>query len=91
MDYSDIGKDIGGVVNEKQKAYGDSFGKAHRILLELYPNGISPDQYSTILTMARVIDKMFRIATNNDPFGENPWKDIAGYAILEVGRKEKKS
>jgi hypothetical protein len=89
VDYSEIGKRIGALVNEKQEAYGDSFGKSHRILLELYPNGIKPEEYHNVLTMARIIDKLFRIATNQDAFGESPYQDIAGYAILGVGKHEK--
>ena len=89
VDYSEIGKRIGALVNEKQEAYGDSFGKAHRILLELYPDGIKPADYHNVLTMARIIDKLFRIATNQDAFGESPYQDIAGYAILGVGKHEK--
>jgi hypothetical protein len=30
-----------------------------------------------------VIDKLFRLATNNDKFGESPARDIAGYSILK--------
>jgi len=29
-----------------------------------------------------MLDKMSRIARDNDPMGEDPFKDIAGYAIL---------
>ena len=29
-----------------------------------------------------MIDKLFRIATRKDAFGESPYRDIAGYALL---------
>jgi hypothetical protein len=87
-DYSKIGSDIGELVQEKQKAYGDSFGRSGRVLRELYPNGISPESYNEVLTITRILDKLFRIATQKDAFGENPYKDIAGYAILAVGKYE---
>jgi len=54
----------------------------------LYPNGVAPDQLDDALAIVRVMDKLFRIATSKNAFGENPWRDIAGYAILSVGRDE---
>lgn len=77
---------VGCLVEEKQAAYGDSFGKAGRILRELYPDGIKPEQLDDALTITRVVDKLFRIATKKDAFGESPWKDIMGYALLSVVR-----
>ncbi len=88
IDYSKIGSDIGKLVQEKQKAYGDSFGRSGRVLKELYPNGIPPESYNEVLTITRILDKLFRIATQKDAFGENPYRDIAGYAILAVGKYE---
>lgn len=38
-----------------------------------------------MLAIVRVFDKMMRIATDKDAFGEDPWRDIAGYAILLHG------
>jgi hypothetical protein len=84
--YVKIGNEIGSLVEEKQKAYGDSFSKSCEILKILYPNGITPDKYRDLLTITRVIDKLFRIATKKDALGENAWQDIAGYAILSVWR-----
>ena len=37
-DYEVIGNEIGKLVQEKNEAYGDSFGQACRILEVLYPN-----------------------------------------------------
>jgi hypothetical protein len=81
--YEELGKEIGELVDKKNAAYGDSFRKSGNILREMYPQGIKPDQYDDVLAIIRIIDKMFRIATNKDAFGENPWRDIAGYAILK--------
>lgn len=83
MKYADTGEAIGALVDRKNRAYGDSFSRAGEIIKILYPNGIKPEQYSDMLAMIRVIDKLFRIATDNDPFGENAWQDIAGYCILK--------
>ena len=77
------------MVDEKNAAYGDSFAKAGDFLRLLWPNGIQPDQYQDLLAIVRVFDKLKRIATANDPTGENPWQDILGYALLAL--KEKSS
>jgi hypothetical protein len=80
--YKSIGSDIGSLVEEKQKAYGDSFSKSGKVMEILFPDGVPPEQMGDALTIVRVIDKLFRIATDKDAFGEDPWRDIAGYAIL---------
>jgi len=84
--FETIGSDIGKLVQSKNEAYGDSFSQAQKILQVLYPNGVSVDQYQDMLTLVRVIDKLFRVANNKDAFGESPWKDICGYAILGVAK-----
>ena len=86
--YKEIGSDIGSLVDEKNEAYGSSFDNSEQILKVLYPDGVKPEQYKDLLAVTRVIDKLFRIANRKDAFGESPWKDIAGYAIL--GCKEEK-
>lgn len=73
---------IGQLVDEKQAAYGDSFGKSPRILRILYPEGIKPEQYEDVLAVVRILDKFSRIATDKNALGENPWKDVAGYSLL---------
>ena len=84
--YSDIGSMVGKLVEDKQKAYGDSFGRSGRCLLEMFPNGIKVDQYNDLLTIARILDKLFRIANDPDAFEENPYQDIVGYALLAMKR-----
>ncbi len=87
-DYKKIGLDIGSLVQEKNKAYGDSFGQACEILKVLYPEGIKPEQYRDVLAITRVIDKLFRLANKKDAFGESPWKDICGYSMLGIANDE---
>ena len=87
-DYKKIGQEIGLLVQEKNKAYGDSFGQACKILEVLYPGGIKPEQYRDALAITRVIDKLFRLANKKDAFGESPWKDICGYAMLGIANDE---
>ena len=88
-DYIDIAKEIGALVQEKNEAYGDSFGQACKILEVLYPEGIKPNQYRDALAVTRVIDKLFRLANKKDAFGESPWRDICGYSILGISNDER--
>lgn len=85
--YKKIGESIGSLVDEKNRAYGDSFNKAGDFLKLLYPNGVQPEQYGDMLGLVRVFDKQMRIATAKDALGENPWRDIGGYAILKSEEK----
>lgn len=80
--YADKGSEIGLLVQEKNEAYGDSFARAGDIMEILYPDGIMPSQYRDALGVVRVIDKLFRIATRKEAFGESPWNDIGGYGVL---------
>jgi predicted hydrocarbon binding protein len=82
--FEEVGARIGRLVLEKNKKYGNSFSKSGGMLRILYPDGIKPDQYDELLTVTRILDKLFRIATDKDAFGESPWKDIAGYSILKL-------
>lgn len=82
--YELIGANIGALVDRKQAAYGDSFHASVPILTALYPDGIPVSQYPNALAIVRVVDKLKRIATDNDPMGESPWADIAGYGILKA-------
>lgn len=86
--FSELGTEIGNLVAEKNQAYGSSFEKAGTILCLLYPKGINPSQYDDALAIVRIIDKLFRIATRKDAFGESPFRDIAGYGILGVAKDE---
>lgn len=88
--YSLLALEIGELVEQKQAAYGDSFGKSGDVLRILYPNGISPDRIDDALCVVRIVDKLFRIATNRDALGESPYRDIAGYALLGAVRAELK-
>ena len=88
MSYVEIAKSIGALTSEKNAAYGDSFGQACDVLKVLYPDGVKPEQYKDMLAVVRVIDKLFRIANKKDAFGESPWRDICGYALLGIANDE---
>ena len=86
--FPEMGRRVGELVAEKQSAYGNSFGQAGQILRVLYPNGVPVEKMEDMLTVVRVLDKLFRIATDRDAMGESPWKDICGYALLALSKAE---
>jgi hypothetical protein len=85
----EISLDLGSLLEEKNKAYGSAFSKSSEVLKILYPNGIDPEQYTDLLLTTRILDKLFRIATDKSAFNEEPWKDIAGYGLLGVYKEQK--
>ena len=80
--FMQLATDLGKLLAEKNQAYGDAFSKTTQILTLLYPQGIKVQQYKDVHVLVRMLDKMSRIAQDNDPLGESPYKDLAGYAIL---------
>jgi hypothetical protein len=81
-DYVKTATEIGKLVKDKQEAYGDSFSKSEEIIKILFPDGVAAENYRDLLTITRIIDKLFRIATRKNAFSESPYRDIAGYALL---------
>lgn len=80
---TEIGTFITGITAEKNRAYGDAVHATDKILGILYPNGIDTEQYQDLLLIVRMLDKINRISSGDkNSFGESPWNDIAGYAIL---------
>lgn len=78
-DIHEIATEIADLVDDRQKTYGDSFGHAGKVLEILYPRGVKVDQYTDVLSMARILDKLFRIANGQY---KDSYRDIAGYALL---------
>lgn len=85
----EIGTEGGALTAVKNEAYGSSFVTSAEALKLLYPDGIRPEQYTDVLLLARIWDKMQRIATDKDALGENPYRDLMGYAILGVAKDER--
>ena len=88
-----LGTEIGKVLAEKNKSYGDSFSESVNVIEALFPSGIPKSAYPQLLTIVRMVDKLFRIATiSQDPkysFSEgevDAWQDLAGYSILALER-----
>jgi hypothetical protein len=79
-----IADEIGKLVTEKNEAYGSAYIKTAQFLLLLFPNGIHIHRYRDMLLMVRILDKLMRLATRPDAFGESPYRDISGYGILGV-------
>ena len=88
--YEELGRTVGKLVKDKQVAYGDSFSRSGECLRQMFPNGIKPSQYDDLLTIARILDKLFRIANDPEAFGENPFQDIVGYGLLGIARYNEK-
>lgn len=85
-----IAEEIGKLVTEKNKAYGNAFFECSEFLKLLYPNGINPENYGDMLFVCRVFDKLKRIATNKNAFSEDPYKDIIGYGLLATHNNKKR-
>lgn len=83
-----VAVEVAHLVDQKRAAYGDSFGRAGEVMRILYPSGISHEQMDDALAVVRVVDKLFRIATDRDALGKSPWRDVAGYALRSVARAE---
>lgn len=88
--FLDAATEIGKLVDDKNQKYGDSFAKASAFLRLLYPDGVPPEKYDDMLTIVRMFDKLMRIATAKDAYGENPFADLAGYALLAVVQGKEK-
>jgi len=88
MVYEEIGKEIGALVDKKNKAYGSAFDNAGSILKVLFPDGIKPEQYTDMLAIVRILDKLFRIANDKNAFNEDPYLDLCGLtARIAISRK----
>jgi hypothetical protein len=86
--YKFIAEEVARLVEQKNAAYGSAFAKSGEILKHLYPDGVKPGQYTDMLAVIRILDKLFRIASQKEAFEESPYRDIIGYGILGVAKDE---
>ena len=86
--FESLAEEIGTLVTEKNKAYGNSFLDAEKFLTILFPNGIPKESYSDMLCIVRIFDKLKRIATSKNAYNESPYRDLAGYALLGLYKDE---
>ncbi len=80
--------DLGPFLVAKNEAYGDASRRIVSVLQSFYPDGIPHGQIQNCYYMIQILNKLSRIAENNDPFGEDPWLDCAGYSILAHSKVE---
>ena len=83
--YDEIAQELVQLLEVKRQAYGDAFDNVSEILKILYPEGVKPEDYQNLLTLTRILDKIYRI-TNNDTT-EDAWFDIAGYCFLSMRKR----
>lgn len=88
--FENLAKEIGKLVDDKNKNYGNAFVESEKVLKVLYPNGIKSEQYLDLLAITRILDKIFRMANNPDAYGENPTRDLVGYGLLWTLARESK-
>ena len=86
--FHEIANNLAKLLVLKEKNYGQSFNLSGEVLRLMAPNGIKPDQYDDVLTVVRIIDKLFRVM-KGEPDKESPYQDIAGYSILKLVRESK--
>lgn len=87
--YEQLGLVVGRLVDSKQKAYGNMVSAAVPIMNSLFPAGIAEHQMDDALFIIWTVDKLGRISRGDKrAFGENPWLDIAGYALLAMAKDE---
>lgn len=85
LEFAEMVEEVGQLVCKKHEAYGD-ISRTGDLLKVLYPDGVPAEAYGDFTLVVRVLDKLRRIATDRDAFGESPWQDIAGYALLGLAR-----
>lgn len=102
MSFEQMGQKIGSLVDEKQKAYGNSVDSSFQVMkiyMARYKNAdgtytIPEELLQHIMLMVRIMDKQSRIFSNpkGDLMGESPYQDILGYGMLgtkmQTGGKE---
>lgn len=71
------------LVAEKNSAYGSAFEQITKLLEQLFPNGIPVHKYGDVSILIRMLDKVCRIANEQENFNnEDAWDDIMGYAMI---------
>jgi hypothetical protein len=90
--FEKLAVEIGQLVDVKNVQYGEAFALTGEFLRLLYPQGMSGADYNHALLLARMFDKMVRIASPNRRVDEeNPYSDLAGYGLLgqEIWNRER--
>jgi hypothetical protein len=76
------------LLEKKNRAYGGSFNKTTEHLKLLFPDGIVEEQYSDVMFIIRVIDKLSRIANSSllppEEGRLDAYLDVNGYSFLGI-------
>jgi arsenate reductase-like glutaredoxin family protein len=83
-DFLGLGEEIGRMLANKNRKYGDSYARMAHVLPMFYPDGVPGDHLLDAVFILRIIDKLMRIASAQGDDEEDPVKDIAGYAVLRM-------
>jgi len=83
-EFLDLTNELGHLLADKNRQYGDSYARMAHILPIFYPDGVPPDQLLDAVFILRIIDKLMRIASAQGDDKEDPVKDISGYGILRM-------
>jgi len=82
----ELAAELANVVELKRASYGHSWPTAIAgTLRAMFPDGVRPEQFETFLFIARLQDKLHRLAAAPEAFGEDTLRDIAGYTLLMLG------
>lgn len=77
--YEKIANQIGTLVTERNKTYGNSFAKTADFLKLLWPEGVPVEAYGDMTLLCRIFDKIMRISQGQYT---DSYADICGYGVL---------
>lgn len=82
--YHTIAEGVAELVLQKQKEYGNGVLRSNRMMLQLFPDGIPAAKYRDAFTLVRLMDKISKIAADENSATGEPWRDIAAYSLLTL-------
>ncbi|MEM4406633.1 MAG: hypothetical protein QXS68_06270 [Candidatus Methanomethylicaceae archaeon] len=84
----DVLRKVDVLLEEKESYYGTSLEDTGEVLKGIYASKrkghdfvLSERDFELLLIVARIVDKLMRIAGGSNP-GLDAWEDIIGYAVL---------
>jgi hypothetical protein len=83
-----IAEEIKTTLIEKNQYYGPVYENIGSIL-EIMTDGLNKIDMTEFLAVTRIVDKLMRITHTTRTSHYDAWKDILGYALLELGILDK--
>jgi len=83
-DFLSLANELGNMLADKNRQYGDSYARMAHVLPMFYPDGVPPDQLLDAVFILRIVDKLMRIASAQGDDQEDPVLDLCGYGILRL-------